>query len=130
MLFVYPSVFLQTLDTIDNCQRPVFSLGVSKHMHKITNLWKFELNQSLKLWDINKRQNCFVAQVVCFHMLDLETSTSKSEVSKSNLWKITSFSKTTLLQIQRKPFLTMFYTINLSPLLVTKQGFMLINYFE
>ena len=25
------------MDTIGNCQRPVFSLGVSQHMHKITN---------------------------------------------------------------------------------------------
>ena len=29
---------LKTLDTIGNCQRPVYSLGVSQHMHKITNL--------------------------------------------------------------------------------------------
>ena len=33
-------------------------------------------------------------EVVCFQMLDFETSNSKSEVSKSNSWKITSFSKT------------------------------------
>ena len=32
---------LKTLDTIGNCQRTVFSLGVSQHMHKITNLYKF-----------------------------------------------------------------------------------------
>ena len=47
---------LKTLDTIGNCQRPVFSLGVSKHMHKITNLWKFELNWSSKLQDNNERK--------------------------------------------------------------------------
>ena len=29
---------LKTVDTIGNCQRPVFSLGVYQHMHKITNL--------------------------------------------------------------------------------------------
>ena len=57
-------------------------------------------------------------------MLDFETSNSKSEVSKSNSWKITSFSKTT--SLQRELFLTMFYTINLSPVLVIKKGFMLI----
>ena len=51
-------------------------------------------------------------------MLDFETS-------KSNLWKITSFSKT--LSLQREPFLTMFYSINLSTLLVTKNHFMLIS---
>ena len=50
------------------------------------------------------------------------TSSSKSEVSKSNSWKITSFSKT--MALQREPFLTIIYTINLSPLLVTKKGFM------
>ena len=57
-------------------------------------------------------------------MVDFETSSSKSEVSKSNSWKITSFSKT--MALQREPFLTMFYTINLSLLLIIKKGFMLI----
>ena len=32
------SAMLKTLDTIGNCQRPVESLGVSQHMHEITNL--------------------------------------------------------------------------------------------
>ena len=58
-------------------------------------------------------------EVVCIHMLDLQTPKSNSDVSQSNSWKITSLSKTTLLQKER-PFLTMFYTIYLSPLLVTK----------
>ena len=59
-------------------------------------------------------------------MLDFETSNSKSDVLKSNSWKITFFSKITILQ--REPFLTMFYTINHSPLLVIviKKGFMII----
>ena len=35
------NTFLKTLDTIGNCQKPVFSLGVSQHMHEISNLWKF-----------------------------------------------------------------------------------------
>ena len=61
-------------------------------------------------------------EVVCVWMVDFETSSSKLEVSKSNSWIITSFSKT--MALQREPFLTMFYTINLSPLLVTKKGFM------
>ena len=63
-------------------------------------------------------------EAVCIYMVDFETSSSKSEVSKSNSWKVTSFSKT--MALQREPFLTMFYTINLYPLLVTKKGFMLI----
>ena len=29
---------LKTLDTIGSCQRLVFKVGVSQHMHKITNL--------------------------------------------------------------------------------------------
>ena len=82
-----------------NCQRLVFTVGVSQRMHKITKLWKFELNRAWKLRDINERKNTLVKpwsnKVVCFQMLDFETSNSKSEVSKSNLWKITSFSKST-----------------------------------
>ena len=60
-------------------------------------------------------------EVVCFLTLDFETSNSKLEVSKSNSGEITSFSS-----VQRELFLTMFYTINLSPLLVIKKGFMMI----
>ena len=71
-----------------------------------------------------KEKTLLSHEVVCVQMVDFETSSSKSEVSKSNSWKITSFSKT--MAHQRVPFLTMFYTINLSPLLVTKKGFMLI----
>ena len=75
-----------------------------------------------------KEKNTLVAprshEVVCFQMLDFETSDSKSEVLKSNLWIITYFLKTT--SLQRELFLTMFYTINLSPLLVIKKGFMII----
>jgi hypothetical protein len=53
-------VRLKTLDTIGNCQRPVFSLRVSQHMHKTTNLWKFELNRSSKLRDNSERKNTLV----------------------------------------------------------------------
>ena len=45
-----------TMYTFGNCQRPVFSLGVSLHMHKIT-LWKFGLNWSLKLPKNDERKN-------------------------------------------------------------------------
>ena len=54
-------------------------------------------------------------EVVCFQMPDFETSKSSYEVSKSKT-----------MSIQREPFLTMFYTINLSPLLIIKKGFMTI----
>ena len=40
---------LKTLNTFGNCQRPVFSLGVSQHLQKITNVWTFEFNWSSKL---------------------------------------------------------------------------------
>ena len=49
-------VLLKPVDYIGNCQRPVFSLGVSQAMHEITNLWKFELNWSSKLRDNNERK--------------------------------------------------------------------------
>ena len=71
-----------------------------------------------------KEKTVLLHEVVCFLMLDFETSNSKLEVSKSNSLKITYFSKTT--SLQREPYLTMFYTINLSPILVIKKGFMMI----
>ena len=59
-VFIPASVWLpslKTLDTIGNCQRPVFSLGVSQHMHKTTNLWKFELKKLRdKKW---KKKPCY-----------------------------------------------------------------------
>ena len=114
------------MDTISNCQRLVFTVGVSQHMHKITNMGKFELNRSSTLRDNNARKTPLSYEVVCFLMLDFETSNSKLEVSISNSWKMVSFSKTT--SLQRELFLTMFYTIILSPLglLVIKKDFVII----
>ena len=53
---------LKTVDTIGNCQRLAFTVGVSQHMHKITNLWKFELNRSSKLRDNNERKITLVTR--------------------------------------------------------------------
>ena len=71
------------LDTVNNCQRPVLSLGVFRHMHQITNLWKFWFNWSSKLQENNERKKkhpccililcalrCIIkgfAAEVCFH---------------------------------------------------------------
>ena len=92
---------LELLDTFGNCHRPVFSPGISQDMHEITNLWTFGLNWSSQLQENNERTKTLAAQICVL-----------SE------WEIISFSKTTYLQ--REPFLTMFYTINSSPLLITK----------
>ena len=35
--YCYGVLLLKTVDTIGNCQRAVFSLGIYQHMHKITN---------------------------------------------------------------------------------------------
>ena len=99
-------------------QETYSTLSVSQHMHKISNLKNFCSIGHLSCEIIMKEKTPLSPEVVCFPMLDFETSNSKSEVSKSNSWKITSFSKTT--SLQKEPFLTMFYSINLSPLLVTK----------
>ena len=64
---------LKTLDTIDNCQSPVFSLCVSQDAQN-NNLWKFELNWSSKLQEDNGGKNTLVNQVVYFQTLDFETS--------------------------------------------------------
>ena len=67
---------------------------------------------------MKEKKTLVTRSCVRFLMLDFETTNSKLEVSKSNSWKITAFSKTT--SLQREPFLTVYDTINLSPLLVTK----------
>ena len=69
-----------------------------------------------------------VFENIGFQMIDFETPKSNSEVSNSNLLKITSLSKTTLLQ--REPLLTMFYTITLTPITRYEVRFYGSNYFE
>ena len=51
---------LKALDMFGNCQRPVFSVGVSQNMHTITNLGKLWLNWSSKLQESNERKNTLV----------------------------------------------------------------------
>ena len=98
-------------------------VGVSQRMHKITNLWKYELNWSSKLQDNNERKNTLVTRSYVLSdawFRDLNILFWGLEIK---FVEITSFSNTT--PLQREPFLTMFYTINSSPLHVTKECFML-----
>jgi hypothetical protein len=56
---------LKPLDTIGNCQRPVFPLAVSQHMHIITNLWKFDLDWSSELRDDYERKKYLCYTKLC-----------------------------------------------------------------
>ena len=47
---------LKALDTFGNCQRPVFSLGVS-HMYKITK------HENLKFQENDERKNALIAKL-------------------------------------------------------------------
>ena len=59
-------VQLKKVDTIGNCQRLAATVGVSQHnMHKIMKLWKFELNLSSNLRDINERKKYPCHKKVC-----------------------------------------------------------------
>ena len=60
---VKPSVILRDSDTFGiNCQRPaVFALGVPT-LHKVTQLWKFEVHWSSKLRENNGRKKTLVTQ--------------------------------------------------------------------
>ena len=90
---------LKTIDTCGNCQRPVFSLAASQHMQNITNLWKFELNWSLELWDINERKKKPLShEVVCFKMFDFETSNLCWEL----IWVITNIVHTAFKILKEK----------------------------
>ena len=103
---------LKALDTIGNCQRPVFSLAESQHIHKLTNLWKVKLNRSSKLRDNNERKStlvtrcCALSADVWFRDLKFYKSVPEIQFDENNIF----FSKST--SLQREPFLTMFYTIN------------------
>ena len=67
-------------------------------------------------------------KVVCFQMLDFETSKFNSEVSKSNLWKTTSFLKTTITSEGAVSHNVLYY----QPLPITRYQvrFCANNYFE
>ena len=88
------SSYLKALDTIGKCQRPVFSFGVSSHMHKKQTCENLNTIGGRSCEIIMKEKTPLSHGVVCFQLLDFETSKFNSDVSKSNSWKITSFSKT------------------------------------
>ena len=62
LVFQRCPVPLKSVETIGNCQRLAFTVGVSQHMHKIPNLWKFELNRSSKLRDKSERKITLVTR--------------------------------------------------------------------
>ena len=106
---------LKTLDTIGNCQRPVFSLGVSQHtcMHKITNLWKFELDWSSELQDNYERKKHPCHTKLCaFKCLISRPQILNLRSRNQFVGNILLSQKTT--SLQREQFFTMFYTINSS----------------
>ena len=53
---------LKTVDTIGNCQRLVFTVGVSQHMHKIINLWKLSSIGRRSCEIIMKEKNTLVTR--------------------------------------------------------------------
>ena len=65
-------------------------------MHKITNLWTFELNRSSRFRDNNERHNnTLVTRNCVLSDVWFRDLTIYYEVSKSDALKINSFSKTT-----------------------------------
>ena len=94
---------LKALYTFGNCQRPVSSLGVSHYNHKITNLWKFGLDWSSKLWEKDERKNTLVGRICVL------SDKNKRLLARSLLL-----------------FIMINYLKNSSPMLVTKSVFKLI----
>ena len=102
-----------------NCQRPVFSLGVSQHMHKITSLWQFGLNRSSKLWENDERKNTLIGRI-CVLSKGIKYSLSFNILVRNYLF-LKNYTP-------REWFPTMFYTIHSSPMLVTNAVFNLHSY--
>ena len=73
-----------------NYQRPVFSLGRSQHMHKITNLRKFKLNywssNCEKIVEEKKHPCCTSCVLSDAWFRDLEVSKSISNILVRNLF--------------------------------------------
>ena len=110
-------VFMLTI-ILSNC-------GVFQQMHKITNRWNDLSSIDCRSCEITMKEKTTLShEVVCFLKLDFETSNSKSEVSEikfmENYFLLENY------VTSEGAFLTMFCTINLSPLLITKRGFMTI----
>ena len=109
---------LKTVDALGSCQRQVFSLGESQHMHKITIMWKFELNWSSKLRDNNERKKHPGHTKLCaFRCLISRPQILNSKSRNQIRGKLLLSRK--LLHFRGSRF-SQCFTINLSPLLVTK----------
>ena len=120
ILNLYLNPRLKTLNTIGNCQRQVFSntwciSTYRPYMHKITNLCSIG-HQSCEITMNEKHPGH--TKLCAIRCLILRPQTLTWGLEIKFVEKLLLSRKTTLLQ--REPFLTMFYIINLSPLLVTK----------
>ena len=94
----------------------VSSRGVSQHMHTITELWKFgSIGRRICNRIMKEKHPCHVT------LCAFRCTMKRFELKYFVIWRkdFTSFWKSTLLQ--REPFLTICYTINYSPLLVTSR---------
>ena len=112
---------LKELDTFGNCQRQtsILTWCIPTYALKKKKLWKCWLNWSSNLWENNGRKNTLgtLFCIVCFQLHN------KRLLLKSFIiWVRLPLSQKLL---QRELFLTTFYTINSSPLLITKWVFML-----
>ena len=109
-------VCLKTRDTIGNCFKKTSLLTQCISTHKITNLWKFELNIGRRSCHALVTRSCVLSDAWFRDLL--------------NSWKITSFSKTTLLQ--REPFFFHNVLFVYQPLPITRYQvrFYANNYFE
>ena len=73
------SVFsLKAVDTFGNCQRLASRVGVSQHMHKKTNKWKFEFNRSSKLRDNNEKK--ILVTRSCVHLDQVLNLRSQNQI--------------------------------------------------
>ena len=86
-------------------KRPVFSLGVSQHVHTITNLWKFELNKleiGRRMCEIIMKEKTPLShEVVCFISRPRDLILRSRNQIRGKLFLSRKL-------LQRKPFLTMF----------------------
>ena len=103
------------MNKIGHCHRLAFTVSVTQHMHKTTNLRKFELNRSSKLRDNNERRKHPCHTKLCaFRWLMVEIKFVENYFFLQNYG--TSEGAVSHNVLYHQPL----------PLLVTKKGFVLI----
>jgi hypothetical protein len=73
-------ITLTAMDTFGNCQRPIFSLGVSQHIHKNNKPVKIWTQLVINVAKEKLKKNTPLSHKLCFQMLELSSREFSSNI--------------------------------------------------